>query len=65
MLSDNSIIRPGEPSLKERIKTNICKRVTKKQRKELNLIYSKSIIKKDFSIVASFCGGELCIMTLA
>lgn len=35
MLSDNSIIRPGEPSLKERIKTNICKRVTKNREKNL------------------------------
>lgn len=58
MLNDISIVRPGQPSLAERIKTNICKKVSRKQREVLNIEYSNSTIEKDFSIIASFCGGD-------
>lgn len=57
MLDDFNIVRPGKPSLKERIKTNLCEKLSKKQRKQLNLEYLNNVSNKDFSIFASFCGG--------
>lgn len=57
MLDDLSIIRPEKPGYLERMKTKFYSVVTKRQRREINEFYAQNIINKDFSIIASFCGG--------
>lgn len=57
MLEDKSIVRSPQPAMPARIKQKLRAKLSKGQRKKRNEEYRAAVEKKDFSVIASFCGG--------
>lgn len=57
MLNDPRIKRPRRQTYFERIKAKLFKVIAKKNRVKLNNKYKEEVQKKDFTIIASFCGA--------
>lgn len=57
MLKDKSIYREGKPSVFYRIKQKTLSKLSVRGRKALNTELHNNLSSKEFSIIASFCGG--------
>ena len=57
MLKDKTIYREGKPSVCHRIKQKVLSKLSVKGRKALNKKLHDALKDKEFSIIASFCGG--------